>query len=168
MSEERADWSLERASASPDETFELGRVIGTRADAGQGIVLSGEMGAGKTVFVRGLAQGLGVDEPGEVCSPTYLLMMEHAGPKPLLHLDAYFAERSREFLEDGGDAYVREGFVLAVEWPDRLGIPIPEDYLRVAIRHVDEERRLLRISGNAAWRARLESVLQLRSDAGAR
>lgn len=144
---------------SEAETLALGRALGERLETGRGLVLIGELGAGKTVFVRGLARGLAVEEPEEVRSPTYLLMIEHPGPKPLLHLDAYFAERSREFLEDGGEAYLRDGFVLAVEWADRLGLPVPADFLRVEIEHRSPERRRIVLRGDpAVWRAILSGL----------
>lgn len=161
MSEERehGELLLEVMTASTAQTMALGRALGKCLEPGEGLVLVGEMGAGKTVFVRGIAHGLAVFEPDEVCSPTYLLMMEHAGPKPLLHLDAYFAERSRDFLLDGGDAYVRDGFVLAIEWPERLAMPIPEEYLRVEIDHVGMDRRSLAIRGSERhWRSRLKGL----------
>ncbi|MCB9919597.1 MAG: tRNA (adenosine(37)-N6)-threonylcarbamoyltransferase complex ATPase subunit type 1 TsaE [Planctomycetes bacterium] len=128
---------------SESETQELGRRLGAELEPGDGVILEGELGAGKTVFVRGIAEGLGVDDPAEVRSPTYLLMIEHPGPKPLLHLDAYFAARSRDFLADGGEAYARDGFVIAIEWADRLETPIPPQFHRVSLRHVGPESREL-------------------------
>lgn len=135
------------ASESPEETIEIGRRLGALLGPGQGIALRGELGAGKTVFVRGLARGLAVDEPDEVRSPTYLLMVEHPGRVPLLHLDAYFADRSTDFLVDGGEAYLQEGGVLVVEWAERLGVPLPEDFLEVEIRHRGPTARRLVFRG---------------------
>jgi tRNA threonylcarbamoyladenosine biosynthesis protein TsaE len=139
---------LEVRSDSPAATEELGKWLGARLAAGQGISLRGDLGAGKTVFVRGLARGLEVDLPEEVRSPTYLLMVEHGGRIPLLHLDAYFAERGADFLRDGGEAYVNETGVVAVEWADRLGLALPPDFLDVEIRHAGEEARILRFHGD--------------------
>ncbi|MCA8970134.1 MAG: tRNA (adenosine(37)-N6)-threonylcarbamoyltransferase complex ATPase subunit type 1 TsaE [Planctomycetes bacterium] len=128
---------------SESETQELGRRLGAELEPGDGVVLEGELGAGKTVFVRGIAEGLGVDDPAEVRSPTYLLMIEHPGPKPLLHMDAYFAARSRDFLADGGEAYARDGFVMAIEWADRLETKVPSQFHRVSLRHTGPESREL-------------------------
>ncbi|HMQ21935.1 MAG TPA: tRNA (adenosine(37)-N6)-threonylcarbamoyltransferase complex ATPase subunit type 1 TsaE [Planctomycetota bacterium] len=130
---------------SEEATRDLGRRLGALLEPGDGIVLEGELGAGKTVFVRGLAEGLGVDDPSEVRSPTYLLMIEHEGDKPLLHVDAYFAGRSRDFLADGGEAYLREGFVVAIEWAERLEAAVPAAFHRVRIRHVGELQREITI-----------------------
>ena len=73
----------------PEATARAGRRVGAALRPGQTVALTGPMGAGKTTFVRGLAAGLQVDEPDEVSSPTYLLVVEHGGPTPLLHADAY-------------------------------------------------------------------------------
>ncbi|MEZ5989183.1 MAG: tRNA (adenosine(37)-N6)-threonylcarbamoyltransferase complex ATPase subunit type 1 TsaE [Planctomycetota bacterium] len=148
-------------SRSPAATRALGAALGARLGPSQGLALSGELGAGKTVLVRGLAEGLGVDEPGEVRSPTWLLMVEHPGPIPLLHLDAYFADRGRDFLADGGQAYLQEGGVLAVEWADRLELPLPEDFLEVELAHLDEEERQVVVRGRPdPWAARLAGLGQ--------
>jgi len=145
---------------SPEQTEELGRRLGERLIAGQGVALDGELGAGKTVFTRGIAAGLGVDEPDEVRSPTYVLMVEHPGPTPLLHLDAYFAERSRDFLVDGGEAYLQEGGVLVVEWAGRLDVDLPEDFLRVCLRHAGERTREIEFHGlRDPWKTVLAGLL---------
>lgn len=146
-------------SHSPEETEELGRRLGERLTAGQGVALDGELGAGKTVFTRGIAVGLGVDEPGEVRSPTYVLMVEHPGPIPLLHLDAYFAARSRDFLVDGGEAYLQEGGVLVVEWAGRLDVALPDDFLQVRLRHAGEQTREIEFRGlRNPWKTVLEGL----------
>jgi len=145
---------------SPEQTEELGRRLGQRLTAGQGVALDGELGAGKTVLTRGIAAGLGVDEPDEVRSPTYVLMVEHPGPIPLLHLDAYFAERSRDFLVDGGEAYLQEGGVLVVEWAGRLDVELPEDFLRVRLRHAGESTREIEFHGlRNPWETLLSGLL---------
>ena len=146
-------------SLSPDETLDLGRRLGRLLSAGEGVALEGELGAGKTLLVRGLAEGLGVDAPEEVRSPTYLLMIEHPGPIPLRHLDAYFAQRSSDFLADGGEAYLLEEGVLAVEWGERLRQELPPGFLRIRIEHTGLETRRITLSGLASiWRDRIVKV----------
>jgi tRNA threonylcarbamoyladenosine biosynthesis protein TsaE len=142
---------------SATATEALGRKLGEQLRGGRVLALVGELGAGKTTFVRGLAHGLGVDHPEEVRSPTWLLMVEHEGPVPLLHMDAYFAGRGADFLADGGAAYSAEEGVLVVEWADRLAQSLPVDSLVVEIAHRGEDRRELRFAGLAdAWRAVVE------------
>jgi len=147
-------------STAPAQTRALGAALGRCLHAGHGLALSGELGAGKTVFVQGLAVGLGVEDPSEVRSPTYLLLVEHPGPIPLLHMDAYFAQRGLDFLADGGAAYSAETGVLAVEWAEKLGGELPDTFLRVAIQHVDETRRSVVLSGCADVWGRILAELE--------
>ena len=110
-------------SHSEEETTAVARELAARLTAGTVLLLSGDLGAGKTAFVRGLAQGLGVD-PEEVSSPTFTLVHEYRGGRlTLFHADLYRLERAD--TEDLGlqDADVAAG-ILAVEWPERLGRPI--------------------------------------------
>jgi len=148
-------------SLSSEATFHLGEALGQRLAPSMGLGLAGELGAGKTVFVQGLAAGMKIDAPLEVRSPTWMLMVEHPGPLPLMHMDAYFAGRGEDFLADGGQAYLQEGGVLAVEWADRLGLGLPEDFLAIEIEHESPERRRIRMRGQPEiWRDRLEGLAQ--------
>ena len=110
-------------SHSEEETAAVARQLAAQLAAGAVLLLSGDLGAGKTAFVRGLAQGLGVD-PEEVSSPTFTLVHEYRGGRlTLFHADLYRLDRAD--TEDLGlqDADVAAG-VLAVEWPERLGRPL--------------------------------------------
>ena len=123
---------FELADVAATEAF--GEWVGRHLRPGQGLALTGELGAGKTSLVRGLARGLRVDDPAAVCSPTYLLVVEHPGPRPMLHLDAYFRDRSRSFLLDGGLDYLTEfQGVVVIEWADRLVDLVPEESLWVEL-----------------------------------
>ncbi len=148
-------------SLSSEATFRLGEALGRRLKPSQGLGLAGELGAGKTVFVRGLAKGMQVEAPEEVRSPTWMLMVEHPGPLPLLHMDAYFSGRGEDFLADGGEAYLQEGGVLAVEWADRLAWDLPEDFLQVHIDHESPETRRIQLCGQPeVWAACLEGLAE--------
>ncbi len=119
----------------PEDTESLGRLLGERLAPGQGLALVGELGSGKTCLARGVAQGLGVDDPGAVCSPTYLLVVEHPGPRPMLHMDAYLDTKSRAFLLDGGLDYLNEfQGVVVIEWADRLADLVPDPSLWLELR----------------------------------
>jgi len=113
-----------RVTRSEEETAAVARALAETLRAGDVILLSGTLGAGKTAFVRGLAAGLGID-PDEVSSPTFTLVHEYRGGRlPLYHADLYRLERvaAEELgLEEMGAA---DG-VLAIEWPDRLAHAIP-------------------------------------------
>jgi tRNA threonylcarbamoyladenosine biosynthesis protein TsaE len=105
--------------------------------------LSGELGAGKTAFVRGLAAGLGLD-PEQVSSPTFTLMQEYRGGRlPLFHVDLYRLQ-PREVEDLGLDEMSRSGGVMAIEWPDRLPRAF-EDAIAVRIEHGDDSTRTISI-----------------------
>lgn len=126
----------------PDEraTLALGETLGSRLGSVRTVVLVGDLGAGKTCLARGLARGLGVADPEAVHSPTYLLVVEHPGPVPMLHLDAYLPEKTRAFLEDGGADYLAEsGGVVVAEWGDRVAELLPAPHLEVRLE--PHERR---------------------------
>jgi tRNA threonylcarbamoyladenosine biosynthesis protein TsaE len=117
-----------------EATEALGRRLGQHLRAGQGLALVGDLGAGKTCLARGVGAGLGLDDPRAVCSPTYLLVVEHPGPTPMIHVDAYLPEKTRAFLEDGGLDYLDETpGVVVVEWADRLVEWLPEATLWVTL-----------------------------------
>ncbi len=115
-------------------TAGLGRALGARLRSGQGVALVGDLGAGKTTLARGIAAGLEVDDPGAVTSPTYLIVVEHPGPLPLVHVDAYLPEKTRAFLLDGGVDYLHElGGVVVVEWADRIAELLPTETMWVKL-----------------------------------
>jgi tRNA threonylcarbamoyladenosine biosynthesis protein TsaE len=131
-----------RVTRSEDETADVARELAAALKAGDVILLSGNLGAGKTAFVRGLASGLGID-PEDVSSPTFTLVHEYRGGRlTLYHADLYRLERiaTEEIgLEEMG---VADG-VLAIEWPDRLAHAMP-GAREVQIEIVDENRRRIR------------------------
>jgi tRNA threonylcarbamoyladenosine biosynthesis protein TsaE len=124
-------------------TFELGRGVAQSLGAGDVVLISGDLGAGKTTFVRGLAAGLGID-PTDVSSPTFTIVHEYRGGRlTLYHADLYRLERTA--TEDVGleEMGVSDG-VLAIEWPDRLTPPLPGAH-DVRIDIVDETTRTITI-----------------------
>ncbi len=125
---------VRRHLPDPDATEAFGAWLGARLRPGQVLALVGELGAGKTGVSRGVGRGLGLDDPDAVCSPTYLLVIEHPGPLPMLHVDAYLPEKTRGFLADGGLDYLAETRgVVVVEWADRLADMLPEETLWVSL-----------------------------------
>lgn len=122
---------------SEDETAALARDLAKRLRAGDVLLLSGDLGAGKTAFIRGLAQGLGID-PELVSSPTFTLIHEYRGSGlTLYHADLYRLDRAAP--EDLGLEDSRDG-VLAIEWPERLAHVVP-GAIRVVIDVVGESER---------------------------
>lgn len=116
----------------PQETFELGRRMGERAQAGQIICLEGDLGVGKTVFTQGFAEGLGIREP--VNSPTFTILQQYEeGRLPLYHFDVYRIGDVEEMEEIGyEDCFYGDGVSL-VEWSDLIREIIPENAVRITI-----------------------------------
>ena len=132
-----------RTTHSEDETIAVARELAARLQAGDILLLSGPLGAGKTAFVRGLAQGLGID-PEDVSSPTFTLLHEYRGGRLTLHhADLYRLDSTAP--EDFGmdDRAIADG-VLAIEWPERLR-HAPAGALRVELGIVDETTRRVTI-----------------------
>lgn len=130
-------------SHSEAETAAAGRALAEQLHAGDIILVTGDLGAGKTAFVRGLAEGLGIDST-LVSSPTFTLIQEYRGGRlTLYHVDLYRLT-PREVDDLGLDELVDEGGVVAVEWPDRWSDP-PEETLRLEIRTTGETEREIRL-----------------------
>ncbi len=124
---------------SPDETRTWGRRLGERLQAGDFVALCGPLGAGKTCFVQGLGQGLGISSP--ITSPTFILIRQHPGPVPLCHADAYRVASAEE-LEDAGLTDCLADSVVALEWADRVPQIWPEALYIVQIALHNDGRRL--------------------------
>src|SRR3954471_11671309 len=136
---ERRERATGRITRSEAETISVARDIAASLSAGDVLLLSGDLGAGKTAFVRGLAEGLGVSRD-EVSSPTFTLIQEYRGGRlPLFHVDLYRIEDPREFDELGLDEIAEDG-VLAVEWAEKLDTRLkPSRYVSVRITHGDAD-----------------------------
>jgi tRNA threonylcarbamoyladenosine biosynthesis protein TsaE len=120
--------------ADPAATERLGEWLGERLCPGDVVALVGDLGAGKTTLVRGLARGLRVDDADAVQSPTYLLVLEHQGPVRLLHADAYLPQKLLGFLADGGLEYLFDPTAVAVvEWAEHVVPHLPPRTLWVEL-----------------------------------
>ena len=129
---------------SEEETEAVARTIGQRLQPGDVLLLSGNLGAGKTAFTRGLADGLGID-PSQVSSPTFTLVNEYRGGRlTLYHADLYRLERTATH-DLGLDEMAVAAGVLAIEWPDRLSHPLA-GAKRILIEIVDDETRVITYS----------------------
>ena len=132
---------------SERETAAVGRDLARTLAAGSVVLLSGDLGAGKTAFVKGLAEGLGVDA-GEVSSPTFTLIPEYRGGRlTLFHVDLYRLNDPREIDDLGLEEIAADG-VLAIEWAEKLPRPF-RGAVSVAIAHGEGDRRSIRIDAPA-------------------
>ncbi len=143
-------------SSGPEETRRLGEVLGREAEAGDVVLLSGELGAGKTVFVQGIARGLGFEGP--VSSKSFVLLGEYAGRLTLYHADLYRLESPAEVQELALEEISGDG-VLVVEWPERGDVVLPQERLAL---HFDvtgpETRRITAEAAGARARALAEAL----------
>jgi tRNA threonylcarbamoyladenosine biosynthesis protein TsaE len=139
--EPATDASIEVVTRSEAETAALGARLAKTLKPGSVIHLFGDLGAGKTVFVRGLASGLGLD-PDEVSSPTFTLIQEYRGPVTLFHVDLYRLAGA-EVPDLELDALAADGIV-AIEWADRLPAPDPRAIV-VLIEDAGEDERRIRV-----------------------
>jgi tRNA threonylcarbamoyladenosine biosynthesis protein TsaE len=127
---------------SERDTFALGETVATTLQPGTFVMLHGDLGAGKTAFVRGLAAGLGAN-PDEVSSPTFVLIQHYKGRTPLVHVDLYRLETGAA-IDDLGLEELASGAVVAVEWAERLPRPM-EESVTVKIADLGNDSRRITI-----------------------
>ena len=135
----RAQGALSIICTSPAETEAAGQRLGVRLHAGDLVLLVGELGAGKTTFVRGVARGTGSTAP--VASPTFQLVRVYPGRVQLAHVDLYRIENPKELGDLGLDELLDQGAVV-IEWGDRLEA---RKAARVELEHLEGDRRLIRV-----------------------
>jgi len=146
---------VERAlTRSTDETLALAGTVGELLRAGDVVSLVGDLGAGKTVFARGVARALGVTEP--VVSPSFTIVREYDGRMPLVHVDVYRIDTVQELYDLGFEELVRDDAVTLVEWGDMIDGLLPVDRLDVRLAPGDtDDERVVEIEGHGrSWRAR--------------
>lgn len=149
---------LELASASEEETRSLGERLGRHLRRGDVVLLSGDLGSGKTCLTQGIGRGLGCR--GQVNSPSFVLMNEYAGREVLYHVDLYRIEDVEELDELGLWDYAEKG-VLVIEWPERGAELLPGDGLVVELRQGElgpRTRRLRFIPRGARGRELVEAL----------
>jgi tRNA threonylcarbamoyladenosine biosynthesis protein TsaE len=131
-------------SASAEETEAFGVQFGKTLERGAVVSLDAPLGAGKTVFARGIARGLGIDEP--VTSPTYTIANEYElpGGGRFYHLDAYRLSGAEDFEAIGGGEFFDGGAITVIEWGSRLSAALPRNIIKVEISiHADGKRAIL-------------------------
>jgi tRNA threonylcarbamoyladenosine biosynthesis protein TsaE len=125
---------------SPEETVALGHAFAGRVGPNDVLALSGDLGAGKTHFVKGLAAGLSVSTP--VTSPTFTLLHEYRGGRlPVFHFDFYRLETAEEALGIGLDDYLMAGGVVVIEWAEKFAELLPPTTRRLELRLLSETER---------------------------
>jgi tRNA threonylcarbamoyladenosine biosynthesis protein TsaE len=146
---------LELRARTAEDTREVGEAMSASLRARDAVVLTGELGAGKTTFVQGVARGLGIED--QVSSPTFTLVKEYRGILDIAHVDVYRLERVQDVVDLGLDELGDGEGVLLVEWGDAVEDLLPDERLRVELTTEDLESdvRRLRVSAlGASWQER--------------
>ncbi|MEF9879882.1 MAG: tRNA (adenosine(37)-N6)-threonylcarbamoyltransferase complex ATPase subunit type 1 TsaE [Clostridia bacterium] len=131
---------MKQISHSPTETQAIGQRLAEQLQAGDVLLLLGDMGAGKSELTRGIARGLGIT--GYVTSPTFTILQAHeSGRLPLYHFDWYRLSSAEELYELSMDEYLYGSGVAVIEWPSRAQEAIPESYLQITLTPTDENTR---------------------------
>lgn len=139
--------TLAFTTRSAAETRRWGEKLGRHIKAGTVVALNGDLGSGKTVFIQGLARGLGVPDSYYVTSPTYTLVNEYPGRHSLFHIDLYRLENEFDFEDIGLYDILRGTGVVAIEWAERLGGDLPEAHVCVQLEISGDSSRDIRITG---------------------
>ncbi len=130
---------------TPEQTFQLGEEVGKKAKFGEVWCLTGGLGAGKTLFVKGIAKGLGFE--GMVTSPTFNLQNIYEGRLPLYHFDWYRLNQSREVEDIGWSEWLSREGVVVVEWGDKFMNLFPPQVIKMAFEPYTENGRRLILEG---------------------
>ena len=137
---------METITHSRAETVALGKRMAAVLSPGSLVAFTGGLGAGKTAFCEGLAQGLGCTDP--VSSPTFAIVNYYRGPKPLAHFDLYRISTEEDLCTSGFDDYLDEGAIVAAEWSENLADLLALEHpIRVDIQHLGGDDRKITIEG---------------------
>lgn len=160
-----APHSLELISQNAEHTRRLGERVGQALQPGDVLCLQGDLGAGKTTFVQGLARGW--DSLDEVSSPTFILVNVYRRDdgSQLFHMDAYRLDSPAEAEQLDLDSMLADGALL-IEWPERLGGLVPAEHLWLHITHMDNEQRTLRFTAHGPRATALLAALSRMPEAG--
>lgn len=152
--------ALTLATTDADATRTVGAAIAAHLQPGDAVSLAGELGAGKTCLVQGVARALGID--GRVTSPTFVLVKSYPGRLRLVHVDVYRLDQVQDVLDLGDEVFAPDA-VTFVEWGDAVAAVLPDDRLDVELvladpDDLDSTRRLVRLRPHGSWQDRLDDV----------
>jgi len=132
---------------SASETIRVGKTIGSRLLLGDVVALVGELGAGKTQFIKGLASGVGIVNSSYISSPSFTLINEYPGEIPFYHIDLFRLGKEKEAEELGLEDYFQGRGITAIEWADKIPSLLPQEMLFVSIAYIDKNTRSIEIIG---------------------
>jgi tRNA threonylcarbamoyladenosine biosynthesis protein TsaE len=132
---------------STSETIRIGKIIGSLFLSGDVVALVGELGTGKTQFIKGLAAGVGVGKPTYISSPSFTLINEYAGKVPFYHIDLFRLKSEKEAEELGLEEYFQGGGITAIEWADKIPSLLPQEMLWIYIHYTGKHTRSIKMVG---------------------
>jgi tRNA threonylcarbamoyladenosine biosynthesis protein TsaE len=142
---------------SSDETIQLGREIGSHLKPRVLILLTGELGAGKTTLTKGIVSGLGAAAEDQVTSPTFTLVHKYDHGSVVYHVDLYRVEDFHDLETLGLEDFLTEQAILIVEWPEKLALRTDWPIVRINLEHVSEDSRLISIQDDVGVLNALEN-----------
>ncbi|MGD8535275.1 MAG: tRNA (adenosine(37)-N6)-threonylcarbamoyltransferase complex ATPase subunit type 1 TsaE [Candidatus Aminicenantes bacterium] len=135
----------EYITRSEEETFQLAKKLSQGFKGKEVVFLMGELGTGKTIFAKGLAAGLGLEDFHQVCSPSYTLVNIYQGKYAIFHIDLYRLGKDSEIMDLGWEDYLGEG-VIIVEWAEKVKFDI--DAIRITLQMVKKDERKIIVLGS--------------------
>ncbi|MDP2044319.1 MAG: tRNA (adenosine(37)-N6)-threonylcarbamoyltransferase complex ATPase subunit type 1 TsaE [Candidatus Omnitrophota bacterium] len=135
-------FKMKKLSRSVSQTLSIGKHIARKLCGGEIILLSGSLGAGKTVLAKGIAQGLGISK-NEVISPSFVLLRLHKGKHLLHHFDLYRLKAPQDILNLGYEEYFYSDGITIIEWPERLKFLLPKEFLKIKLSNKSRNQRML-------------------------
>ena len=132
-------------SNSVEETIAIAAKLARKLEKGNCVALVGDLGSGKTVFTKGIAEGLGVKNPRYVNSPTFVIIKEYKGKMPLYHFDLYRLDRSTALDAESYEEYFYGDGVSVIEWADKIRPLLPKKYIEVKLKVAGENKRKIEI-----------------------
>ncbi len=142
------------------ETIRVGKDIGRRLLLGDVVALVGELGVGKTQFIKGLAEGVGIENSTYISSPSFTLIHEYPGETPFYHIDLFRLGSEKEAEELGLEVYFQGRGVTAIEWADKIPSLLPREILVVSFVYIDKNIRSIEITGKGKHYLNLVDQIQ--------
>lgn len=152
---------MNKISKSVEETIALGAKFAKTLKKGDAVALIGDLGAGKTVFTKGVAKGLGVKNARYVNSPTFVIIKEYEGRFPLYHFDLYRLDGHSGFDDMNYEEYFYGDGVTVIEWADKIRALLPKKYIEVKLSVIDENKRRIEIHPSSLREANKTGFLRL-------
>ena len=149
---------------STSETIRFGKSIGSFLLPGDVIALVGELGTGKTQFIKGLAAGVGVGKPTYISSPSFTLINEYPGRVPFYHIDLFRLKAEKEAEELGLEEYFQSEGITAIEWADKIPSLLPQEILWIHIRYTGKHTRSIEMVGRGKRFEELLNRLRISPD----